>query len=72
MVDVASDLEDVVEYDPRRPGSFAGSDGKVTLEPNEDASTPRMSSINNVRMSAIDMKKYKECRGANAGAWRNR
>ena len=56
-MDMTSDLEEVVEYDPQRPASVAGSDGQTILESNEDASSPLMSSINNFRLSANDMKK---------------
>ena len=54
---MASDREEVVDYDPWRSVSSAGSDGKVTVDPNEDASTPRMPGINNFRLPANDMRK---------------
>ena len=48
---------EVVEYDPRRPVFFDGSEGRVTFKPNEDAPTPLMSIIRNSRLSANDVKK---------------
>ena len=53
---MTSNLEDVIEYDPRRPVSFDGSDGRVMLKPSEDASAPLLASIKNFLQSAKDMK----------------